>query len=299
MSVGAGPPVHDRIDAHQHVWALARGDYAWITPDLDPLYRDYSLADLEPHLAAAGVTGTILVQCAPTEAETSFLLDVARQSDGRVRGVVGWVDLPDPQAPERLHRLAGDPLFAGVRPMLQDLADPAWMLQPALAPALGRLAALGCTFDALVKPVHLPFLRRFLDRYPDLALVVDHGAKPEIGGGQFDDWAGQMRAIARESRACVKLSGLVTEAGPGWTTERLRPWVDHLLECFGTQRILWGSDWPVVNLAGGYARWWAATAELLRGATDTGRAAILGGNALRFYRREHDRNDATAGRPLA
>lgn len=183
--------------------------------------------------------------------------------------------------------------------MLQDLADPAWMLQPALAPALGRLAALGCTFDALVKPVHLPFLRRFLDRYPDLALVVDHGAKPEIGGGRFDDWAGQMRAIARESRACVKLSGLVTEAGPGWTTERLRPWVDHLLECFGTQRILWGSDWPVVNLAGGYARWWAATAELLREATDTGRAAILGGNALRFYRREHDRNDATAARPLA
>lgn len=272
-----------RIDAHQHFWRVARGDYGWLTPKLAPIYRDFGIDDLTPYLRAADIAGTVLVQAAPTDAETDFLLELATRSGGLVKAVVGWIDFDAPDAADRLARRARNPLLRGVRPMMQDIADTDWMLRPALAPAFRAVVELGLRFDALVQPRHLANLRRLVDRYPGLQLVVDHGAKPRIAAGTREPWAKEMRVLADETAAWCKLSGLVTEASKRWTVADLRPYAEHLLDCFGPERLLWGSDWPVVELAGGYHRWWAATEELLRPLDAAGRARILGGNAARFY----------------
>jgi len=272
-----------RIDAHQHFWRLARGDYGWLTPKLAPIYRDFGIDDLRPHLAAADITGTVLVQAAPTEAETEFLLELAAGSGGLVKGVVGWVDFEAPEAADRLERLARNPLLRGVRPMMQDIADTDWMLSPALEPAFRAVVDLGLRFDALVQPRHLTNLRRLLDRYPGLRLVVDHGAKPRIAAAVREPWAADMRALARETSAWCKLSGLVTEASATWTVSDLRPYAEHLLDCFGAARLLWGSDWPVVELAGNYDGWWVVTDELVRHLDAANRERVLGGNAVEFY----------------
>ena len=271
------------VDAHHHVWSLARGDYGWITPALPLLHRDFGLADLTALREAAGVTTTVLVQAAPTVAETRFLLQVAKDSGGVVKGVVGWVDLAAADAIPTLTRLARDPLLKAIRPMLQDLPDPAWILRADVGRALAALPRLGLRFDALVKPAQLPALLPMLDAHPDLAVVIDHAAKPDIAAGMWEPWARSMRAAAANPRVRCKLSGLITEAGPGWTIETLRPYFDFLLECFGPQRMMWGSDWPVVNLGGSYQRWYAATVALMAGLTPQQRAAIMGGTAQRFY----------------
>jgi L-fuconolactonase len=274
-----------RVDAHHHVWRLERGDYGWLVPTtaLVPIYRDFGLADLRPLLAAANVDTTVLVQAAPSVAETRFLLDVARASAGLVRGVVGWTDLAAAEAIETLAALAADPLLKGVRPMLQDLADPEWIARPEVQPALAALPQLGLRFDALVKPRELMPLLRALERQPDLAVVIDHCAKPDIAGDGWQPWADAIAAIARHTRAHCKLSGLVTEAGADWTVERLRRYTDHVLQCFGPERLLWGSDWPVVTLAATYEQWVEASDSLLAGLSRADAAAIRGDNARRFY----------------
>jgi L-fuconolactonase len=272
-----------RIDAHQHFWRLARGDYGWLTPALAPIYRDFGIEDLKPHLAAAGISGTVLVQAAPSEAETEFLLGLAGESGGLVKAVVGWADFEAPDAPRSLERLARDPLLRGVRPMMQDIPDTDWMLHPALDPAFRAIIDLDLCFDALVQPRHLTNLRRLLDRYPALKLVVDHGAKPRIAADEREPWAADMHALARETDAWCKLSGLVTEASATWEMADLQPYADHLLDCFGGERLIWGSDWPVVELAGGYERWWTATEALLRPLDEASRERVLGENAARFY----------------
>jgi len=272
-----------RVDAHNHVWQLERGDYGWLTPDLAPIYRDFTLDNLRPELIEAKVGATVLVQAAPTIAETEYLLQVARASEGIVRGVVGWVDLAAAQAVPTLTRLARDPLLKSIRPMLHDLSDPEWILRPDVERGLSALPRLGLRFDALVKPAQLPALLRMLERHPDLQLVIDHGAKPPIAAAGWQPWADLIAAVAGHARVHCKLSGLVTEAAEGWTIDALRPYVDHLLACFGAQRLLWGSDWPVVELRGGYSRWIAATVALLGGLGEDDRAAIMGGNARRFY----------------
>ncbi len=279
----AGPGPSLRVDAHHHVWRLDRGDYGWLTPALASIYRDFGLADLRPLLAPAGIGATVLVQAAPTVAETEFLLHVARASEGLVRGVVGWVDLAANDAVPTLARLANEPMLKSIRPMLQDLPDPEWILREEVGRAVSALAGLGLRLDALVRVPQLPSLLRLVDRHPDLAVVIDHGAKPEISTGGWEPWACRIAALARNPRVECKVSGLVTEAGPHWTDDGLRRYVDHLLECFGPPRLLWGSDWPVVDLAGGYRRWWKATEKLLSGLPVADREAILGGNALRFY----------------
>ena len=275
--------VEGRVDAHHHVWSLARGDYAWLTPSLAPIYRDFSLADMVPLAGSAGIMTSVLVQAAPTIAETRFLLDVARNSDGLVRGVVGWADLGAPDAAETLETLAGDPLLKSIRPMLQDLADPDWIARPEVQPALAALPRLGLRFDALVKPRELKPLLRTLERHPDLAVVIDHCAKPDIAGNGWQPWAEDLAALARHTRVHCKLSGLVTEAGTHWSVEALRRYADHVLQCFGPERLLWGSDWPVVTLAASYAAWVAATDALLAGVSRADKDRIFGGNARRFY----------------
>ena len=268
------------VDAHHHVWRLARGDYRWLTPDL-PIHRDYTLDDLRPLLG--DIIATVLVQAAPTEAETDFMLTVARQSHNLVRGVVGWTDLAAPDAPARVARLAQSPLLKGLRPMLQDIADTDWILRPVVQPALIAMTRHGLQFDALIQPRHLTTLLALAQRHPHLPIVIDHAAKPAIAHGAFDTWAADIARVARETNAFCKLSGLVTEAAPQWHHDDLRRYVDHLIACFGPPRLMWGSDWPVVELAGGYARWRTATGHLLADLDVASRDAILGGTACTFY----------------
>jgi L-fuconolactonase len=270
------------IDAHQHFWRVERGDYHWMSPDLKALYRDYGPDDLAPLLERHGIARTILVQAAQTLAETEFMLGIAARTPF-VAGVVGWAEFADPEAPDAIARLARDPLLVGLRPMVQDIADDDWLVRADLAPAFRALQDYGLVLDALVFPRHLSRLLVVLDRHPDLTVVVDHGAKPAIRGGRLDPWRADMAAVAARANTVCKLSGLVTEAAPDWRVEDLRPYVDHLLAVFGPQRLLWGSDWPVVNLAGGYDRWREAALALLGGLSERDRAALLGGNAARVY----------------
>lgn len=270
-----------RVDAHHHVWRLERGDYRWLTPDL-PIHRDYGLNDLRPLLG--DMTATVLVQAAPTDAETRFLLQVARGSGGLVRGVVGWADLAAADAPARVAALMDDRLLKGLRPMLQDLPDKEWILRPEVQPALAEIAAQGLVFDALIRPPQLPVVLELARRHPTLRIVIDHAAKPDIAGGGLQPWAADIGRVAHETQAVCKLSGLVTEAAPEWRLADLQPYVEHMLDVFGPRRLMWGCDWPVVELAGGYARWRDATPHLLGHLPDAARDAVLGGTAARVYR---------------
>ena len=272
-----------RIDAHHHLWRFDRGDHGWLTPEAFPtLCRDFDSNDLAPLLAAGGIDRTVLVQAAESEAETRFLLQIAETSDF-VAGVVGWTDFAAPDAPLAIAQLASHPCLVGLRPMLQDLADADWILRADVQPAIRAAIANGLRFDALIKPPQLPAIRRLLDRYPDLRVVIDHGAKPGISEDAIDDWAAQMRAIARDSHAVCKLSGLATEAAPGWGVETLRPYVEVLLEAFGPDRLMFGSDWPVLTLAVDYATWLAAAEALTAGLSEAEREQVFGGTAASFY----------------
>ncbi|MGA1315563.1 MAG: amidohydrolase family protein [Rubrivivax sp.] len=273
------------IDAHFHCWQLARGDYGWLTPDLGDIHRDVAVDDWTAESRRCGVVAGVLVQAAPTDAETAFLLAQA-QAHERVLGVVGWTDLSAGDAPGRIEALARQPGLVGLRPMLQDLPDPDWILRPEVAAALDAMAACGLAFDALVKPVHLPRIRRLMDRHPDLRVVIDHGAKPDIASGAWQPWADEMDALARETSVRCKLSGLLTECGAHPAPTAARRWARHLVHAFGFDRLLWGSDWPVLELAARYDTWWQETLDLLdaAGATPAQRAAVLGGNARAFYR---------------
>jgi L-fuconolactonase len=277
-----------RIDSHHHLWSLVRGDYGWLTPALAPIYRDFGTADLEPLLAAHGIDATILVQAAPTEAETAFMLATARASD-RVAGVVGWADFCSPDAPERIARLAEEKLLVGLRPMVQDIADDDWLLSPAVGAALEAMRAKSLVFDALALPRHLSRLLVVADRHPDLPIVVDHLAKPFIAAKELDPWRADMAALAARPNTFCKLSGMVTEAAPDWTVDDLRPYAEHVIEVFGPARMLWGSDWPVVDLAGGYSRWFSAAEALTAHLSAEERGSIFGGTAERVYLSERGR----------
>lgn len=274
-----------RIDAHQHFWRRARGDYDWLTPDLAPLWRDFLPDDLEPLLARHGIAGTILVQAAATEAETRYLLSLAA-AHSFIRGVVGWTDLAASDAPARIAALAAEPRLVALRPMLQDLADDDAILAAAVQPALATMARHGLALDLLIRPRHLSRVPVLRARHPDLRLVIDHAAKPDLAGGSLAGWAADIAAVAADGRTHCKLSGLITEAGPGWRVADLAPAVRAVLAAFGPDRVMWGSDWPVLQLAGDYEAWLAATDQLLAGLDAGARAAIMGDTAMRFYRLE-------------
>jgi L-fuconolactonase len=272
-----------RIDAHQHFWRIERGDYGWLSKQQFPnLYRDFLPADLAPLLARGRIDRTVLIQAAESVAETEFMLGLAAQTPF-VAGVVGWVDFVSPEAPEQIARLAGNPRLKGLRPMLQDLADSEWILRPEVRPAVDALARNRLRFDALIKPPQLPAIRRFLDRHPDLPVVIDHAAKPQIAAGLIDEWAQEMRGLARESRAVCKLSGVATEAAPGWTVETMRPYVDVLLDAFGPARLMFASDWPVLTENGDYLGWLATAETLTAGLSGAEKDQVFGGTAAGFY----------------
>lgn len=269
-----------RVDAHHHVWRIDRGDYGWLTPD-SAIYRDYGLDDLRPLLG--DIYSTVLVQAAASEAETEFLLQVAAESGGLVQGVVGWADLAASSAVASVERLAGKPLLKGLRPMLQDITETDWILQESVQPGLAAMARCGLRLDLLVQPRHLPIVPELAARHPALPLVIDHAAKPAIAREEWRNWAGPLAHAARGTGAFCKLSGLATEAGSDWTTDTLGPYVRHILDCFGADRVMWGSDWPVVDLAGGHRRWREATLSLLSTLAPSEREAVLGTTARTFY----------------
>lgn len=253
----------------------------WPPASLDVLHRDFTFADWRREADAVGVEAAIVVQSQPCNEDTDWLLQWSA-GEPRVAGVVGWVDLASPCAASRIAALAADPKLRGLRPMLQDLPDDGWILRRGLDSAIEAMLAHGLRFDALVQPRHLPHLLRFAQRWPGLPIVIDHGAKPELAQGALDPWRADMAALAALPQVCCKLSGLVTEAGPRWQPADLRPCVNHLLEVFGPERLLWGSDWPVVKLASDY-RGWHALATGLPGLQDDAFDAVFGGNAARFY----------------
>ena len=275
-----------RIDAHQHFWKLARGDYRWLGPELAPLYRDFGPADLAPLRARHGIDGSVLVQAADSVAETEYMLALAAQ-DPTILGVVGWVDFEAKDVADTLERLARNPKLVGVRPMLQDIPDVRWMLRDNLAPAFAALVELNLAFDALVKPPHLPHLVRLVDRHPDLRMLVNHGAKPTISAGERwparAAWSADLRRLAAHPRLHCKLSGLVTEASRDWSESDLAPYAQELVEIFTPQRTMWGSDWPVVELAGGYSRWHDSAQALFAGLHAGERRALFGATAADFY----------------
>jgi len=280
------------IDAHQHYWDPARGDYGWLTPELTALYRAFGPADLAPLRAQCGVARTVVVQAAPTVEETRWLLDIAR-NEPSIAGVVGWVPLDDPHAATLIGELAREPKLRGVRPMLQDLPDDDWIATADTARAVEALIAHDLAFDALIFTRHASALATFLTRHPALRVVIDHGAKPPIASGAsgesgYAEWAQAITRLAQYPQVHCKLSGLATEAAPGWDDATLAPWVAHLLASFGPERLMWGSDWPVLNLNGDYASWHASAQRLLATLCADERAAVFGGNAAAFYRLRPD-----------
>ncbi|MDZ4373004.1 MAG: amidohydrolase family protein [Phenylobacterium sp.] len=273
-----------RIDAHHHFWRPARGDYGWLEQAPSTIVRDFLPGDLAPLLAARGIDRTILVQAAPSEAETHFLLDLAAETPF-VAGVVGWVDFEAPDAALRVRAAAARPGLVGLRPMVQDLADDAWLARSELDPVFEALVETGLRFDALVRPRQLPALLKRIARNPQLKVVIDHGAKPEIASGPFaafEAWGRAMRGLA-ETGAYCKLSGLVTEASEDWRVDDLRPYADLLIKAFGPGRLMWGSDWPVLNLNGDYLAWSDAADRLMEGLSADDRGRVRGGAAAEFY----------------
>jgi L-fuconolactonase len=269
------------IDAHQHFWSLARGDYHWLTPKLRALYRDYLPADLEVTLKASGIGRTILVQAAPTEAESTFLLQLADRH-AFIAGVVGWTDLAAPNAAATVERAAAHPKLVGLRPMLQEMKDPAWILGRHLRPALRAMAKSGLCFDALIRPGQLKVIEALLHQHPDLELVVDHAANPPIGQN-LTAWAADVRRLAANTQTYCKWSGLLTAAQGYVGRSDLRRVFDVLLDAFGPERLMWGSDWPVLNLAGSYEDWLRESTELFAGLTDAQRLCITAQTATSFY----------------
>jgi len=267
------------IDAHCHVWRIGRNDHEWPTPDLAAIYRDFDLGSLRQTTDNPDLFGVVLVQSQPSEHDTEWLLALAA-GDPLVLGVVGWTDLAASDAPAQIAALARKPLLKGLRPMLQGLSD-GWILDPALEPAIAAMVAADLSFDALVKPRHLPAILELVRRWPDLRVVIDHGAKPEIATGVLDPWREHMAALAARPGVHCKLSGLLTEAGDTPTAEVVAPYAAHLIELFGPDRLMWGSDWPVLNLAGDYATWRDMCAAWV---PPDQRAALFGETARRFYR---------------
>lgn len=273
------------IDAHQHFWNLADRAGQWPAASLTTIYRDFGPADLQPELENFRVAGTVLVQSLPTAADTHFMLDIAERNPF-VLGVVGWADLLAVDAPAQIAALARHPKLKGLRPMLQDLNDDHWIANPALAPALRAMQAHGLVFDALVLPRHLHSLQIMAQRHPALTIVIDHAAKPAIAQQQLEPWYTDLQALAMLPQVYCKLSGLLTEAGANPTAEALGPYVEHILKIFGSRRLIWGSDWPVLQLAASYTDWLTMASTLCQRHAQMDAASlsdIFGTNARRVY----------------
>jgi len=271
------------IDSHHHLWRFDPARLPWIAESMPALRQDYGLDELEAALAGTGVDRTVLVHAQQRVDETEWMLDLARQST-RIAGVVGWVPLVAPDLDETLARLTADPRLRGVRHIVHDEPDDDYLLRDDVNRGVARLRRYGLVYDVLIFPPQLPAARALAEALPDLPLVLDHAAKPRIAEGAWEPWSADLGALAEHDNVAAKLSGLVTEAPwDRWREAGIERYAARLLEAFGPDRTMWGSDWPVCTLAAGYADVLAlaerATADL--GPSD--RAAVLGGTAARVY----------------
>jgi L-fucono-1,5-lactonase len=273
-----------RIDAHVHFWRYRPEEYAWIDGRMGVLRRDFLPEDLEPQASRAGFDGVVAVQARQAWAETAFLLELAERHPF-IRGVVGWVDLRSPDVRDQLARAAADTRLVGVRHIVQDEPDDRFLLGPDFLRGIEALAEWDLAYDVLVHPRHLPVVLELVRRFPAQRFVLDHLAKPDIRRGALADWARDLRALSASPNVVAKLSGLVTEAAwSTWRAEEVRPCLDVAFECFGAERLLIGSDWPVCTLAGDYGRVMGVVTEYLAGRPAAECHAVLGGNAMRFWK---------------
>lgn len=272
-----------RIDAHQHFWQYDPRQHVWMTDSMDVLRRDYLPPELVPLLTSIGFDGAIAVQARQMIEETRWLLKLADEHDF-IRGVVGWVDLRSPSVREQLEEHAAHPKLFGVRHVVHDEPDDGFMLLPAFRRGIAELRRFGLTYDLLLFPRHLPVAVKLVEEFPDQPFVLDHIAKPEIREGRISPWREDLEALARFGNVSCKLSGMVTEAAwKGWRAEDFRCYMDIVLQAFGTDRVMIGSDWPVCTLSGEYARVMAVVMDYAEQFGAEVREGILGGNCARFY----------------
>lgn len=277
-----------KIDAHQHFWQPLRGDYDWMPKDNAILNRAYAPNDLAPALDRHGIDGTVLVQAAASVEETEYMLGLA-DATAQVKGVVGWINFEDADHLAHLTRLAAHPKFLGVRPMIQDIPDVDWMLRDDVEWAYRAIIDLDLTFDALGFPQHITNFLKLAQRYPKLRTVYDHCLKPQIreqqaGKDAFTDWARGISQLADQTDGYCKLSGLITEASDGWGIDDIRPFTQHVIDAFGAERVMWGSDWPVCRLQAEYQDWFTLAQTLTADLPEDAQRQIFGLNAARFYR---------------
>ena len=277
-----------RVDAHQHFWQCAQSWHSWPDAALPVIHRDFGPQELQPLMNRCQLTHSVLVQAQPDERETQWLLQLATRWPW-IAGVVGWVDLADAQAPRRIAALCGQALrdgrslLLGLRPMLQALHDERWILRRELEPAIDAMLAQELRFDALIRAPQLPVIGEFARRHPALPIVIDHGGKPPIANGALEPWREQLALVARCPNVYCKLSGLATEAGREWQPQQLESCARHILDCFGPERVMWGSDWPVLNLASDHLQWYQLASGWLR-SNEAAECAVFGGTARAFYR---------------
>jgi len=272
-----------RVDAHQHFWRYDPVEYGWIDGNLSALRRDFLPLDLEPLMRRAGIEACVAVQARQSLDETRWLLSLADRHPF-IAGVVGWVDLQSKDVTRDLEALAAHPKLVGIRHIAQSEPDDRFLLRPAFLSGLERLEEFGLAYDVLIYSRHLPVAAELAQRLPRQRFVLDHLAKPDIRARERDVWARDLRALAEQPNVWAKLSGLITEADwAGWTPEDVHPYLDVAFECFGAERLMIGSDWPVCTVAGDYERTMAVVINYLAQRSSHERDAVLGGNAIRFW----------------
>jgi len=272
------------IDAHHHLWKYSAAEYGWITPEMGVIRRDFLPQDLEPLMHHFDIGGTVVVQARQTLEETAWLLDLAEKHP-LLRGVVGWVPLTDGANVKRsLERFAGNRKLRGVRHVVHDEPDPRFILRPDFNQGVAELAGLGLRYDILIFERHLPAAIEFVDRHPQQTFILDHVAKPRIKDRILSPWDRNIKELAKRQNVYCKLSGMVTEADPRrWTPEGLQPYIDVVLAAFGPRRLMFGSDWPVMLLAGDYARWYRTVTVAIAKLSKAEQERILGGTAAEAY----------------
>ena len=271
------------IDSHHHFWSLERGDYSWMSPDYVKIYKDFDEKDLIPHLKKHNISKTVIVQAADTIAETQFILSIAEKANF-VSGVVGWVDFESAQVKADIDTLSSNEYLKGFRPMIHDIEDESWMLKENLSIGLNYLVDKDLTFDALVRPQHLKNLYTFAKRYKNLAIVIDHIAKPKISFNEVDEWMVDMKKLAELENISCKFSGILTELTVDTKRSKITPYVDHIFSIFDTDRIMWGSDWPVLEMAEAYSSWFNFANDLCVNLSETERMNVFAHTAASFYR---------------
>lgn len=270
------------VDAHHHLWNYSAEEYGWIGPEIAALRRDFSPADLWVEMTAAGVNACLAVQARETLEETQWLLRLAHANDF-IAGVVGWAPIAGAEFAQDLETLSGDTKLKGLRYVLQALPAE-FMLSDAFERGMQAVEGSGLVYDILIYERQLEAAIALVDQHPKQVFVVDHVAKPKIAARAMEPWAARMREMARRENVHCKVSGMTTEADwKQWTVEDLRPYFDVVLESFGPERLLAGSDWPVCTLAVTYRRWWQVLREMVSGLSGSEQAMILGRNAERVY----------------